>query len=40
MTGTSPEMIAKVYSHLSDKKSLLLKAANDASADLIRLINF
>ena len=28
MTGTSPEMIAKVYSHLSDKKSLLLKAAN------------
>ena len=28
MTGTSPEMIAKVYSHLSDKKVLLLAAAN------------
>jgi integrase len=28
MTGTSPEMIAKVYSHLSDKKALLMAAAN------------
>ena len=29
MMGNSPEMVAKVYSHLSDKKALLLKAAND-----------
>ncbi len=28
MTGTSPEMIAKVYSHISEKKRLLLDAAN------------
>jgi site-specific recombinase XerD len=29
MMGNSPEMVAKVYSHLSDKKALLLKAANE-----------
>lgn len=29
MCGTSPEMIVKVYSHLSDRKALLLKAAED-----------
>jgi integrase len=28
MTGTSPEMIAKVYSHVSEKKSLLMDAVN------------
>ena len=28
MMGNSPEIVARVYSHLSDKKSLLLKAAN------------
>jgi integrase len=28
MTGTSPEMIAKVYSHISEKKTLFLEAAN------------
>jgi integrase len=28
MMGNSPEIVAKVYSHLSDKKSLLLDAAN------------
>jgi site-specific recombinase XerD len=28
MLGNSPEMVAKVYSHLSDKKALLLAAAN------------
>jgi integrase len=28
MVGNSPEVIAKVYSHLSDKKSLLMEAAN------------
>ena len=28
MTGTSPELIAKVYSHLSDEKKLLLEAVN------------
>jgi len=28
MTGTSAEMIARVYSHISEKKSLLLDAAN------------
>jgi integrase len=28
MMGNSPEMVAKVYSHLSDKKALLLAAAN------------
>jgi integrase len=28
MTGTSAEMIAKVYSHLSEKKTLFLEAAN------------
>lgn len=28
MMGNSPEIVAKVYSHLSDKKALLLEAAN------------
>ena len=28
MMGNSPEIVARVYSHLSDKKALLLKAAN------------
>ncbi|MGO9600138.1 MAG: tyrosine-type recombinase/integrase [Isosphaeraceae bacterium] len=28
MTGTSPQMIAKVYSHISEKKTLFLEAAN------------
>ncbi len=28
MTGTSAEMIARVYSYISEKKSLLLDAAN------------
>lgn len=28
MCGTSPEMIAKVYSHVSKKKSLLMDAVN------------
>jgi hypothetical protein len=28
MTGTSPEMIAKVYSHISEKQSLLMEAVN------------
>jgi integrase/recombinase XerC len=28
MMGNSPEIVARVYSHLSDKKSLLLQAAN------------
>ena len=28
VTGTSAEMIAKVYSHISEKKSLLLEAVN------------
>jgi len=28
MTGTSPAMIAKVYSHISEKKTLFLEAAN------------
>ena len=28
MMGNSPEIVAKTYSHLSDKKALLLKAAN------------
>ena len=27
LCGTSPEMVAKVYSHLSDKKALLMEAA-------------
>ena len=35
MTGTSPEMIAKVYSHLSDKKALLLKAANKSDRQFV-----
>ena len=28
MTGTSPEMIARVYSHVSEKKTLLMDAVN------------
>ena len=28
MTGTSPAMIAKNYSHLSEKKALFLETAN------------
>jgi hypothetical protein len=28
MMGNSPEIVAKVYSHLSDKKALLMDAAN------------
>ncbi|MDR3635701.1 MAG: hypothetical protein P4L84_18000 [Isosphaeraceae bacterium] len=28
MIGNSPEIVARVYSHLSDKKQLLLDAAN------------
>jgi integrase len=28
MCGTCPEMIARVYSHISEKKALLLEAAN------------
>jgi len=28
MCGTSPEMIDRVYSHISEKKSLFLQAAN------------
>lgn len=28
MCGTSPEMIAKVYSHISEKKALFMQAAN------------
>lgn len=28
MMGNSPEIVARVYSHLSDKKSLLVQAAN------------
>lgn len=29
MMGNSPEIVARVYSHLSDKKALLLQAANN-----------
>jgi hypothetical protein len=28
MVGNSPEIVAKVYSHLSDKKALLMAVAN------------
>jgi hypothetical protein len=30
MCGTSAEMIAKVYSHISEKKALILEAASIA----------
>ena len=29
LAGTSPEMVARVYSHLSDKKAQLMKVAGD-----------